>query len=98
MDVVWRSANWGEPPLHIDKHYGTRELKARYPEADDRYDGILLAGLKDEILSSDKDKLLIVLHTSTSHGPTYYKKYPAGSRCSSPYVPPWRCRKPTPGS
>lgn len=34
VDVVWRSANWGEPPLHIDKHYGTRELKARYPEAD----------------------------------------------------------------
>mgnify|MGYP000019528772 CR=1 FL=1 len=66
VDVVWRSANWGEPPLHIDKHYGTRELKARYPEADDRYDGILLAGLRDEILSSDKDKLLIVLHTSTS--------------------------------
>lgn len=23
-----------------------------------------------------KNKILLVLHTSTSHGPTYYKKYP----------------------
>lgn len=97
VDVVWRSANWGEPPLHIDKHYGTRELKARYPEADDRYDGILLAGLKDEILSSDKDKLLIVLHTSTSHGPTYYKKYPAGFEVFKPVCTTVEMSKADPG-
>lgn len=97
VDVVWRSANWGEPPLHIDKHYGTRELKARYPEADDRYDGILLAGLRDEILSSDKDKLLIVLHTSTSHGPTYYKKYPAGFEVFKPVCTTVEMSKADPG-
>ena len=27
-------------------------------------------------MESKKDKILLVLHTSTSHGPTYYKKYP----------------------
>lgn len=97
VDVVWRSANWGEPPLHIDKHYGTRELKARYPEADDRYDGILLTGLRDEILSSDKDKLLIVLHTSTSHGPTYYKKYPAGFEVFKPVCTTVEMSKADPG-
>ena len=32
--------------------------------------------LKGEILKSKKNKILVVLHTSTSHGPTYYKKYP----------------------
>ena len=77
VDVVWRSNNWGEPPVHIAKYYKARHLKEKYPEADERYDGILLAGLKEQIMESDKDKILIVLHTSTSHGPTYNKKYPA---------------------
>ena len=42
----------------------------------DVYDEVLLNGLREEIQASDKNKILIVLHTSTSHGPTYYKKYP----------------------
>ena len=84
VDVVWRSNNWGEPPVHIDKYYKPKELKERNPEADDRYDGILLAGLREEILSSSKDKMLVVLHTSTSHGPTYYKKYPPEFEVFSP--------------
>lgn len=61
VDVVWRSNNWGEPPVHIDKYYKPKELKERNPEADDRYDGILLAGLREEILSGSKDKMLVVL-------------------------------------
>lgn len=77
VDVVWRTSNWGEPPVHIDKYHKVKELKARHPEADEKYDGILLAGLKDEIQSCTKDKMLIVIHTSTSHGPTYNKKYPS---------------------
>ncbi len=77
VDVVWRSYNWGEPPVHIDKYFTARELQSLYPEANGKYDELLLAGLKDEIEGSDKDKVLIVLHCSTSHGPTYFKKYPA---------------------
>lgn len=84
VDVVWRTANWGEPPVHIDKYYKVKDLKNMYPEADERYDGILLAGLKDEILSCGKDKMLVILHTSTSHGPTYNKKYPAEFEVFSP--------------
>ena len=77
VDVEWRTANWGEPPVHIDKYFTDNDLKEKYPDEDNRYDGILLAGLKDAIAKSDKNKVLIVLHTSTSHGPTYNKKYPA---------------------
>lgn len=76
IDVVWRTTNWGEPPLHIAKRHTLAELKKEYPEADAAYDAILLEGLADEIAASKSDKLLVVLHTSTSHGPTYYKKYP----------------------
>ncbi len=76
VDVIWRTSNWGEPPVHIQKYYEVQKLTERYSEADGRYDGILLQGLKDEIQSSDSTKLLIVLHTSTSHGPTYSTRYP----------------------
>ncbi len=77
VDVIWRSNNWGEPPVHIEKYYKAKALKEMHPEEDARYDGILLAGLREEILASNKDKILIILHTSTSHGPTYNTKYPS---------------------
>ena len=77
VDVIWRTSNWGEPPVHIEKYHTVRDLKKMYPDADDRYDGILLTGLKEEIMSSEKEKILVILHTNTSHGPTYNKKYPA---------------------
>ena len=77
VDVIWRTNNWGEPPVHIEKFMKAKKLKEMYPDADDRYDGILLAGLKEQIMESTAEKIFIVLHTSTSHGPTYNKKYPA---------------------
>ncbi len=77
VDVVWRTSNWGEPPLRIEKFYNKKSLMQRYPDTDARYDGILLEGLETEIRECGKDKQLIVLHTSTSHGPTYNQKYPA---------------------
>lgn len=76
VDVWWRSNNWGEPPIHIEKYYTAKEIHKMYPEADVQYDEILLAGLSQEIEKSTQDKLFIVLHTTTSHGPTYNKKYP----------------------
>lgn len=76
VDVVWRTANWGEPPLHIEKYRNVPRLRELYPDADGRYDGILVEGLREEIEMSTACKTLIVIHTSTSHGPTYNKKYP----------------------
>ncbi|MBR4843657.1 MAG: sulfatase-like hydrolase/transferase [Alistipes sp.] len=77
VDVVWRTANWGEPPLHIEKYRNVARLRELHPDADGRYDGILVENLRAEIEASTSNKLLIVIHTSTSHGPTYNKKYPA---------------------
>ena len=76
VDVVWRTSNWGEPPLHISHIEKVKDLKTKYPNANEEYDGILFEGLSEVIASSDKSKMLIVIHTSTSHGPTYFKKYP----------------------
>lgn len=77
VDVIWRSCNSGQPKLKFDKIYSRDALSKRYPDADARYDGILLEGLKEEIEASDNNKLFIVLHTGTSHGPKYYAKYPS---------------------
>ncbi len=76
VDVSWRTSNWGEPPIHIDEYLTNEELGTRYPGAYIYYDAILLKGLKERILSSKKNKVLMVLHTSTSHGPKYADKYP----------------------
>ena len=76
VDVVWRTTNWGEPPIHIEEYHTDNDLSKLYPDADRAYDGLLLAGLRERITSSTKDKVLIVLHSSTSHGPKYADKYP----------------------
>ena len=76
VDVAWRTSNWGEPPIHIDEYLTDTELAEQYPDVDSDYDGILFAGLRQRIESSKKNKVLIILHTSTSHGPQYAKKYP----------------------
>lgn len=76
VEVIWRTTNWGEPPVHI-KNYQTRDsLMANCKGDECNYDEVLLTGLKEQITSSKKNKILIILHTSTSHGPTYSKKYP----------------------
>ena len=46
-DVIWRTSNWGEPPVHIDKYFTDTQLRELHPEVTDPYDGILLAGLKE---------------------------------------------------
>lgn len=82
-DVVWRTSNWGEPPVHVDEYQSVDYLRENVSSqmgnmsAEDLpFDGVLLYGLKERILSSDKDRMLVVLHTSISHGPCYSKRYP----------------------
>ncbi len=76
VDVVWRTTNWGEPPVHINDYENRDSLMKNCKGEGCNYDEVLLTGLKEQILASKKNKVLIILHTSTSHGPTYSKKYP----------------------
>jgi lipid A ethanolaminephosphotransferase len=76
VDVVWRTSNWGEPPVHIKEYQKSEFLKQNCVGEGCDYDEVLLTGLKERILASKKNKILIILHTSMSHGPTYSKKYP----------------------
>ncbi|MFM2358676.1 MAG: phosphoethanolamine--lipid transferase EptA [Bacteroidota bacterium] len=76
VEVIWRSTNWGEPPVHIKNYLDKTALQQNCKGDSCNYDEILLKGLKEQITSSTKNKIFVVLHTSTSHGPTYSKKYP----------------------
>lgn len=76
IEVIWKSTNWGEPPLHIKNKFNKDALIADCKGGECEYDEILVKGLKEDIQASKKNKILLVLHTSTSHGPTYSKKYP----------------------
>nr|WP_068892299.1 phosphoethanolamine--lipid A transferase EptA [Pedobacter panaciterrae] len=76
VEVIWRTTNWGEPPVHIKDYQNKDALMQNCKGEACDFDEVLLTGLKDQILASKKNKILIVLHTSTSHGPTYSKKYP----------------------
>lgn len=76
VDVAWRTSNWGEPPIHIDEYLTDDDLGNQYPDVDNNYDGILFAGIRQRIESSKSNKVLIIIHTSTSHGPKYADKYP----------------------
>jgi len=76
VEVIWRTTNWGEPPVKIKNYQRAGDLEKLCEGEGCGYDEILLSGLSTQLLGSKKDKILLVLHTSTSHGPTYYKKYP----------------------
>ncbi len=87
VDVSWRTSNWGEPPVHTEKYFRKGNLKERFPEADDRYDGILLEGLREDILASESDKVFVVIHTYTNHGPAYFSNYPPEFEVFTPINP-----------
>tara|TARA_R110002051_G_scaffold325872_2_gene432781 strand:+ start:18557 stop:20077 length:1521 start_codon:yes stop_codon:yes gene_type:complete len=76
VEVIWKTTNWGEPPVHIKTFLNKENLKEGCEGRECNYDEILLKGIKKQILASKKDKILIVLHTSTSHGPLYNTRYP----------------------
>jgi lipid A ethanolaminephosphotransferase len=76
IDVVWRSNNWGEPPLQLRNYERARELERGCSGTECSHDDLLLVGLGERIRVSAARKILIVLHQSGSHGPAYNTKYP----------------------
>src|ERR1700712_276309 len=57
VEVVWRTTNWGEPPVHI-KNYQNREALMKNCKGEGcSYDEILLSDLKEQITASKKNKI-----------------------------------------
>lgn len=74
--VIWRTTNNGQPKMTTDKYMDADSLAKIPSPFRKNYDEVLLSGLKDEIMATTKDKVLIVLHTGTSHGAKYSMHYP----------------------
>lgn len=84
VDVIWHTNNWGEPPISVQTYKDSEALKPDCRSKYCDYDELLLSGLKARIESSDKSKILVILHASGSHGPSYYKKYPVAFEVFKP--------------
>lgn len=77
--VVWRDNNSGCKGVCDRVERVDVSLPAPHDplcEGDECYDERLLAGLPELIRSAKKD-LVVVLHQKGSHGPEYWKRYPA---------------------
>jgi len=75
--VEWRTKNWGEPKQKVNHFYQADELKRVCQGEECDYDEVLISNLNKTIFSAKESKILMVLHTAGSHGPTYFKKYPS---------------------
>ena len=76
IDVIWRTNNWGEPPLKVQTYERAEDIAGACQGNSCRYDEVLLQGLEQRIRSSTRQKIFVVLHQHGSHGPSYYTEYP----------------------
>jgi lipid A ethanolaminephosphotransferase len=76
VDTIWRTRNWGEPPLKVNTYQRDSELVGSCTGAHCAFDEVLLTGLAERIKASASDKVFVVLHQSGSHGPDYFNHYP----------------------
>jgi lipid A ethanolaminephosphotransferase len=81
VEVIWRSNNWGQPPLKVALYQRAGDIRKTCPSAACgrmAFDEVLLYGLGEMLALSTSKRIFVVLHQAGSHGPTYYRRYPAG--------------------
>jgi lipid A ethanolaminephosphotransferase len=76
VDVIWRTRNFGEPPIRVQTYQKASDLAADCTGVRCNYDEVLLTGLEQRIKTSSSQRIFVVIHQSGSHGPDYYKRYP----------------------
>lgn len=89
VDVVWIDNN--SSCKGVCERIQTLQIapEASQPLCDGEYcyDEVLLAPLRQQLAQSEAKSLLIVLHMIGSHGPTYYRRYPAAQQRFTPDCP-----------
>ena len=76
VDVVWRTNNWGEPPMKVQTFERATALREGCQGDGCEHDEVLLRGLRERILASRDDRVFVVLHLNGSHGAAYATRYP----------------------
>ncbi len=84
IDTIWRTRNWGEPPLKVNTYQRDTELVKACSGPHCNHDEVLLTGLAQRIAASDSQRIFVVLHQSGSHGPNYFEHYPADGERFAP--------------
>lgn len=74
--VIWRSNNWGEPPVRVASYERTKDIEPGCHGELCTRDEVLLHGLEQRIRAAPGRKVFVVLHQNGSHGPSYATKYP----------------------
>ncbi|AHE48827.1 membrane-associated, metal-dependent hydrolase [Aeromonas hydrophila 4AK4] len=91
VSVLWKENDGGckgvcnnVPTLEIEP-----KAFPQYCEGDSCYDEVLLQGLDQQIagMKGKQGSKLVAFHLMGSHGPTYYRRYPAGDRVFLPDCP-----------
>jgi len=75
VDVIWRTNNWGEPPITVTSYDKAQSLKQQCRGANCHLDDAMLVGLQERLQASASGKVFVVLHQKGSHGPSYAKRY-----------------------
>jgi len=76
VNVIWRTNNWGEPPLDVGTYQKAGELKKTCFGEHCEFDDVLLNDLEKQINNASAQRILLTLHTKGSHGPSYASRYP----------------------
>ncbi|BCT94062.1 phosphoethanolamine transferase EptA [Lysobacter helvus] len=79
VQVIWRTNNWGEPPLHVQLFQRADDIRKTCTGIGCDalgHDDVLLYQLRDMLARSASRRILVVLHLAGSHGPTYTKRVP----------------------
>ena len=73
--------------MKVSQYERITEIAARCKDPacpDPAFDETLIYGLADELAASKSDRIFVTLHEAGSHGPSYWKKYPAGFETFAP--------------
>ncbi|QXC28868.1 phosphoethanolamine--lipid A transferase [Aeromonas sp. FDAARGOS 1409] len=91
VSVLWKENDGG--CKGVCKHVPTIEIEPKafpqYCEGDACHDEVLLQGLDEQIagMRGGQGGKLVAFHLMGSHGPTYYRRYPAADRAFLPDCP-----------
>ena len=91
VSVLWKENDGG--CKGVCNHVPTLEIEPKtfpeYCEGDSCYDEVLLQGVDQQIagMKGKQGSKLVAFHLMGSHGPTYYRRYPAADRVFLPDCP-----------
>ena len=89
VSVLWKENDGG--CKGVCKNVPTIEIQPKqfpdYCQGDSCYDEVLLQGLDQQISDMKSGNKVVAFHLMGSHGPTYYRRYPAEDRFFTPDCP-----------